>query len=187
MKIVYDHQTFTLQSYGGISRYFVRLMQGLLALGHQADIIAPIHRNRYIKDLPPERVYGFEVKRFPPKTVRLMMLVNDHLSKFKMSSVEADLLHETYYSAKSLNPIAKGRVVTVYDMIHEKYASEFSARDRTTEFKRLAVERADHVICISNSTKKDLCEIFDVPEQKVSVVHLGFEKFQHQALIAIAL
>jgi glycosyltransferase involved in cell wall biosynthesis len=182
MNIVFDHQTFTLQSYGGISRYYVRLMQELLALGREVEVIAPIHRNRYLKDLPREYVYGFELERFPPRTGRLMMLINNQLSEIKMRSMNIDLLHETYYSTKSLCTSVRGRVITVYDMIHEKYASEFSARDRTTEYKRIAVDRADHVICISHSTKKDLCEIFDVPEHKVTVVHLGFERFERRAI-----
>jgi glycosyltransferase involved in cell wall biosynthesis len=187
MVIVFDHQTFTLQSYGGISRYFVRLMQGLIALGHQADVMAPVHRNRYLKDLPHESVHGFELERFPPKTGRLFMLVNNQLSKFKLRNKEADILHETYYSDRLICPKAKGRVITVYDMIHEKYAQEFSVWDRTADLKRLAVARADHVICISHSTRKDLCEIFDVPHHKVSVVHLGFEKFEQLAPISPAL
>lgn len=180
MKIAFDHQIFTQQSYGGISRYFVRLMQGLIALGHQADVIAPIHRNRYLKDLPPERVHGVELDRFPPKTGRLMMIVNDQLSKLNTRGMRLDVLHETYYGAQPLYPSAKGRVITVYDMIHEKYAANFSTNDPAIRHKRLAVDRADHVICISHSTKSDLCALFDVPEYKVSVVHLGFEKFKQQ-------
>lgn len=181
MKIAFDHQTFTQQSYGGISRYFVRLVQGLLALGHQADVVAPIHRNRYLKDLPPERVHGVELERFPPKTGRIFGVVNDQLSKLKMRGMAPDVIHETYYSGQLLCPAAKGRFITVYDMIHEKYAAGFSARDPATKYKRLAVGRADHVICISHSTKNDLCALFDVPEHKVSVVHLGFEKFGQPA------
>jgi glycosyltransferase involved in cell wall biosynthesis len=177
MKIVFDHQTFTLQSFGGISRYFVRLAKGLLALGHQIDVVAPIHRNRYLKDLPVARVHGMELARFPPKTTRFFMLANDQFSKLKMRHISADLLHQTYYSAKPVSTASKGCVTTVYDMIHEKFASEFPARDITSKKKFLSVARADHVICISHSTKNDLCTIFDIPEHKVSVVHLGFERF----------
>lgn len=181
MKIVFDHQIFTQQSYGGISRYIVRLTQGLLALGYQTEVVAPIHRNRYIKELPPERVHGVELKYFPPKTGRLIGLANDKLSNLKIRNLKPDLLHETYYNAKSVSSAAKGRVITVYDMIHEKFAPDFPTNDPTSKYKRLAVARADHVICISESTKHDLCEIFEVPEHKVSVVHLGFDKFNQRA------
>lgn len=178
MKIIFDHQIFTQQSYGGISRYFVRLAQGLIALGEHVDVVSPLHRNRYLEKLPQSRVHGFGFERFPPKTGRLAIFTNDQLSKFKIRKLNPDLLHETYYSAKPVYSSVKGRVITVYDMIHEKFSSEFPIRDRTTQKKRASIARADHVICISHSTKRDMCELFDVPEDKVSVVHLGFEKFK---------
>jgi glycosyltransferase involved in cell wall biosynthesis len=65
-------------------------------------------------------------------------------------------------------------------MIHEKYTANFSSKDPAIRYKRLAVDRADHVICISHSTKSDLCSLFELPEHKVSVVHLGFEKFNQR-------
>jgi glycosyltransferase involved in cell wall biosynthesis len=180
LKIVFDHQIFTLQRYGGISRYFVRLAQGLLAQGHQADVVAPLYVNRYLKDLPTQCVHGLALERHPPKTARLFMLVNDYLSKVVMRSMNVDLLHETNYSAKPVSPSGNGRVITVHDMIHEKFAAEFPVRDDTSKRKRLSVARADHIICISQSTKNDLCTLFDVPEWKVSVVHHGFERFERR-------
>jgi len=182
MNIIFDHQIFTLQSYGGISRYHVRLAQGLLALGEQVDIVAPIHRNRYLKDLPSELVHGFEFERFPPKTSRLAMMLSYQLSKKKVARIAADILHETYYSPASVSTKPKGKVLTVHDMIHEKFPKNFSPRDATTRYKQSAVTRADHIIAISHSTKKDLCEIFSVPEHKVTVVHHGFERFGAQPI-----
>jgi glycosyltransferase involved in cell wall biosynthesis len=180
MKIIFDHQTFALQSYGGISRYFVRLAQGLLDLGERIDVVAPIHRNRYLKDLPKSFVRGVEFEHFPPRTSRLALFANHHLSRIMLMNLTADILHETYYSAKPVAQNFKGSVITVYDMIHERYPSNFSFIDRTTKNKRLAVDRADHIICISKSTKNDLCSMFGVPEDRVTVVHLGFEKFRSQ-------
>lgn len=177
MKIVFDHQIFTYQSYGGISRYIVRLAQGLITLGEQVDVVAPIHRNRYLKDLPENVVQGLGLERFPPKTGRLAMVINHCLSQLSLRFSSPDIVHETYYSPKVVSRATKGRVVTVHDMIHEKCHGDFSSTDPTSQHKRLAVARADHVICISHSTKKDLCELFSFPEHKVSVVHHGFEKF----------
>ena len=178
MKIIYDYQTFALQSYGGISRYFVRLAKSLMAQGVHINVVAPLHRNRYLKELPKSSVLGVEFESFPPKTGRLALIANHHLSKFKLSSLPSDILHETYYSAKSVSAEVKGRVITVYDMIHEKYPSNFSIQDSTTKKKRLAVNRADHIICISESTKNDLCSMFNMPDDHITVVHLGFDKFE---------
>lgn len=182
MKILFDHQIFTHQSYGGISRYFVRLAQGLLTLGNQINVVAPFHCNRYLKDLPQTHVHGIELDRFPPRTGHLPMMTNHYLSKLISHSYSSEILHETYYSAKPVSPFVKGRVITVYDMIHEKYAAKFPPKDPAIKYKRMAVERADHIICISNSTKRDLCELFGISDLRVSVVHLAYEKFEAQPI-----
>lgn len=177
MNIVFDHQIFTQQSYGGISRYHVRLAQGLIALGDQVNIVAPIHRNRYLQDLSKSSVQGIEFEKFPPKTGRLAMLANHYLSQHKLRNTIPDILHETYYSAKPVTTAASACIITVHDMIHEKYPANFLLRDPAIKYKRLTVDRADHIICISNSTKSDLCALFKVHEDRISVVHHGFEKF----------
>lgn len=177
MKIVYDHQIFAHQSYGGISRYFVQLAHGLAKLGSQVDILAPIHRNRYLKDLPTECVHGLEFVGFPPRTGRLISFANNRLSELKLRNIGADLLHETYYTVRPISTVVKARVITVHDMIHEKFAQEFSPKDLTTSNKLAAVKRADHIICISESTKRDLCDLFNVADDRVSVVHHGVGSF----------
>jgi glycosyltransferase involved in cell wall biosynthesis len=186
MKLAFDHQIFTLQSYGGISRYFVRLAQGLLSLGEEVNILAPLHRNRYLREIPVHRVYGLEVKRFPPKCTRIIAAINRPIGSMWVNRHGPDVLHETYYTANPLGGHCDGRILTVYDMIHERFAKEFAVRDPTSRNKRLAVSRADHIICISHSTKNDLCQLFDVPADKVSVVHLGFDKFEEREFRAPA-
>ena len=37
---------------------------------------------------------------------------------------------------------------------------------------------ADHVICISESTRRDLLTTYDLPEERVSVTHLGFDPLE---------
>ena len=62
-------------------------------------------------------------------------------------------------------------------MIHEKFIQFFRGGkfsiDQTSQQKKQAVIRADKVICISENTKKDLIEIFDINHNKVDVVYLG--------------
>ena len=70
-------------------------------------------------------------------------------------------------------PRSAKRVLTVHDMIHEKFADNFSQRDKIQQIKAHAVRRADHVICVSENTRRDLITILGVPEEKTSVVCLG--------------
>jgi glycosyltransferase involved in cell wall biosynthesis len=88
------------------------------------------------------------------------------------SGSKPDLYHQTYYS--DVAPLYAGRrVVTVLDMIHERYPKHFPPHDKTTRIKRDAVATAEGVICISQSTKRDLLDLFQVPERKVKVIYLG--------------
>lgn len=177
MNIAFDHQIFTRQAYGGISRYFARLASDLMSLNNHVYIMAPLHANRYLDEIPEAIVNGLKFETFPGKTKSLVLAINHQLSKRAFSGLSIDVLHETYYSSLPVCKNARCRIITVYDMIHEKYPSYFSRWDRTIKNKRQAIDRADHVICISHSTKKDLCELYDIEDEKVSVVHLGCDVF----------
>lgn len=177
MRIAFDYQTFVLQSHGGISRYFARLSQGLLNLEQEAEVFAPLHRNSYLAALPREIVNGRRISRYPPKTTKIILAYNQIRSRSKIAKWKPDLVHETYYSRFRSGPPACPTVITVYDMIHELFPEAFSSRDNIAAIKRIAIDRADHVICISENTKLDLMRLYGTPAEKLSVVHLGFDKF----------
>ncbi len=44
-----------------------------------------------------------------------------------------------------------------------------------------ALKRADHFVCVSKATKRDLCSIFDIPDTKVDVVHLATSSLLKEA------
>ncbi len=177
MRIAYDHQIFCSQSYGGISRYFVRLAEELAAGRHEVRIFAPLHQNRYARELPPGIVKGYGLPGYPPRSIPLFMPPNRILARSAIARWAPEIVHETYYSPQPSGPGGSATIVTVYDMIHERFRESFPKGDRTSATKRAAIARADHAICISQSTRRDLIELFEVPEEKVSYVHLGFERF----------
>ena len=177
MRIAFDYQTFFLQSYGGISRYFTRLASGLLDFDQQVKIFAPIHRNNYLSALPQGIENGRFIKQFPPKTARLINAYNQFSCRYKIAKWSPDVVHETYYSRMGPAPKHCPTVITVYDLIHELFPQEFSVQDSTREVKRRSIERADHVVCISENTKQDLMRLHGTPADKISVVHLGFDQF----------
>src|SRR5258708_30976070 len=59
-------------------------------------------------------------------------------------------------------------------MIHEKFSESFLRGTKARHVKAKAVARADHVICISENTRRDLFELLNIPERKTSVVYLGY-------------
>ena len=181
MRVVFDQQVFLLQEYGGISRYVCSLAKGLDKIPDvDVTIIAPLHYNGHLDELRGDLAWGWRVPRLP-KTARLACSVSAVLARQVMRRFRPDIVHETYYSADAFAPRGARRVITVYDMIYERFPSEFSG-GQLTAAKKIAVSRADHVLCISESTRRDLIEILGIDASRVSVVYLGYDALPLSAL-----
>ncbi len=175
MRIAFDHQVLGAQEYGGVSRYLYEIAVELATSCEQdVAVISPLYVNRYLPNAPKKlKVIGVSVPRLP-KTWRIYRVINSLFSWPALRYFNPDIVHETYYSSKRIAPKNAKMVLTVHDMIHEKFSDDFPKNDPTSRDKALAVERADHVICISEQTRRDLIELFGVNPAKTSVVHLGF-------------
>lgn len=172
-RVVYDHQIFSAQRFGGISRYFVELARRISRSGSwDVEVLALAHVNGYLHSLDAELVTGWQVPAVP-RTGRLRQVVDDAVSRRRLSRNPPGLVHETYFSDTPLSPAGVPIVVTVYDMIHEKFSHLHSDASERTVTKRKAIRRADQVICISECTRRDLLELIPVDPARVSVVHLG--------------
>ena len=174
-----------MQPYGGISRYITKIAQSLSDMDQQVGVFAPLHINNHLSLLSEEIVYGKHVNRFPPKTVRLFLAYNQFLIRSKIVKWKPDVVHETYFTRFGSAPKFCPTVITVYDMIHELFSDEMPLTDSTSALKRIAVDRADAVICISESTKQDLIRLYGTPASKISVVHLGFDQFSSQESLSL--
>jgi hypothetical protein len=88
---------------------------------------------------------------------KLFKLINKLNSSIVFNNDSFDIFHPTYYDPYFLNCInGKPFVLTVYDMIHEKFGSMFPSNDNTSANKKLLVDHASKVIAISESTKLDV-------------------------------
>jgi glycosyltransferase involved in cell wall biosynthesis len=176
MRVAFDSQIFTMQEYGGISRYICSLAVQLNNTADiEAKIFAPFYINAYLDNLKSSMVYGVRIPRIP-KTGTIFHLGGLWLARGVISRFSPHIVHETYYSAHSVGSKPARTVITVYDMIHERFSSLFSQNDQTSKLKRESVLRADHVICISENTRRDLLDLVPISPDRVSVVYLGFDQ-----------
>ena len=184
--ILFDYQIFCMQTYGGISRYFCELASQLHRFEDAvAQVLAPVHRNAHLARIDPAIVSGVKIPTIPCTRpfIRTMSRVG---SRVWPGAMTPDILHPTYYSPDPIDN-SKAMVLTVFDMIHERMPGIFDGRDSTSRLKKSAVERADHVICISENTREDLVELFGIEAGKTSVVHLGHTVRGHLADIKPAI
>ncbi len=176
MKIAFDSQVFTMQEYGGISRYICSLTRQLNTHRDvEAKIYAPLHINAYAGSLPENFFYGARIPSIP-KTGRVVNVGSQLLARFAIAYSKPKIVHETYFSNLSSTPKNASCVITVHDMIHERFSYAFPRNDTTSQRKLESIKRADHVICVSEQTKHDLLEFIDISADKISVVHHGFDQ-----------
>lgn len=174
MQVTFDHQVFAQQRFGGISRYFTELAQRLPACGDfDVSVIAPFHQNAYLN---ATRVPGLiSVARLRPGRISIkngLRWANRLSLPLAWWGRHPDIIHETYFSERVYGR-ARVRVLTVYDMIHELFAEQVNPKHNSAAAKRAAVARADHIICISECTRRDLVRLLEVDPARTSVVHLG--------------
>ena len=171
MTILYDFQTFLNQRFGGISRYFAELMTRLPD-GFRFKNPVMLSSNVYLSSVPGMRMACMSVSHFR-KRGRKSYKINRFLSRRALDGGKYDVFHPTYYDPYFLKNVKRPYVMTVYDMIHERFPEMFPEQDHTSELKRITVTQADKIIAISHWTKKDLIEIYGMPEDKIEVIHLG--------------
>lgn len=186
MRIAYDHQIFGWQRYGGISRYIFELANNLAQrTSHDIRIICPLHVNEYLRNSSQQlTIKGLKLPQVK-NTGRIITTASQLLSVQMMANFGPDLVHETYYTPVRVAPKDSKVVLTVHDMIHERFASLYPPNDKTAAYKAAAVARADHVICVSENTRRDIIKILGIDPQKTSVVHHGFSLSQRSLDISI--
>ena len=177
MKIVYDYQIFCLQRYGGISRYFIELARNISKLSNSSDevnIASIFYINNYLKKSSENfTIYGKKInvnKLFG----KILTVPNKILSPCLISNLDPDILHHTYYIDQHDFLNFKGkRIITIHDLIDEKFPRKSLSSKALRSFRAKAIKKSDHIICISKNTQKDLIEIFNINEEKTSVIYHG--------------
>jgi glycosyltransferase involved in cell wall biosynthesis len=174
LRVMFDSQIFCHQRFGGVSRYVCSMALEMQRMaGVTPLIVAPFHFNEYLDQLPPSLVRGRRVRWLEGRTV-LAYGSSVLPGKIVARAFKPDVVHNTYYFPVKPPTGARG-IVTIYDMIHERYPKYFAASPFITRLKAASVAAADHVICISESTRRDVLATYDIPEERVSVTHLGFD------------
>jgi glycosyltransferase involved in cell wall biosynthesis len=185
VRVGFDEQIFLAQRHGGISRYVVSLIQAFRAdpeLG-----VEPVPGWRRAGNAHAEHA---RLSRPVPLLDRLggdtgalggvgtaaglggYYLLN---GRARRAARGADILHHTYSHPRFLAPGFRGlRVCTVYDMIPELFPEAFPRRDPHVA-KRRYVQSCDVVLCISESTRRDLVQVYGDPGVPMPVTYLGVD------------
>jgi glycosyltransferase involved in cell wall biosynthesis len=170
MKIAYDGHVFRWQKTGGVSRYFREIVSRIpeewipVLIGvEETHEGFPIHPRLRIS-----RLSSVRPRRFTQPLKR------EYWTRQLLRS--ATLVHPTYYNLTGgmrFRDIERPVVITIHDLIAARFPHLEPDSDRTLNDQREAVTRADHVVCVSRSTERDLLEFFPNAAGKTSVIYHG--------------
>jgi glycosyltransferase involved in cell wall biosynthesis len=169
MRVHIDDQIFCWQVRGGVSRYFTELIRGFRSgLIPDVDLVAParwtVNEHLAATGAAIRLPGGFAGRR---RHVSRLNRVHRAYSAF-------DVVHHTFYDERYLRGSYRQalRVVSVFDMIPELMPELFT-KGNPHEHKRKFAEAADLILCISESTKRDLNSVYGDLRAPVHVTPLG--------------
>lgn len=200
--LLFDHQTFLLQNYGGISRMFSEIMQYLHDKNYPFELVLHktantnlkgkvFYRGKYQEILSEDFIKGIS---FPgilllnkifniPGRLKRSFLEKIYLNQSKktvfryLNQNEKLIFHPTYFDSYYLESIKFKTnvklVITVFDLIHEEFPGYFQINDLVLKNRKNLLDRSDIIIAISESTKKDLIRLYGIQSEKIKVIHLA--------------
>jgi glycosyltransferase involved in cell wall biosynthesis len=178
--LVIDGIIFSLQPYGGISRIYKEIIPRICAMDSSIRVTLliqgevrsslPVLPNIFLIKIPElktrMRPYSFWQSIFG--------LSRNFIIKAKLHKIERPIWHSTYYTTT-------GRwngpsVVTVYDMIYERFPQFYNSKGQESlrKRKRRCIEGADAIICISETTRQDAESYYDCKGKSMYVTPLGY-------------
>ncbi len=173
MNILFDHQAFTIQNYGGVSRYFYEIINGLQTKNINTRLSLTYSNNVYLEN--SNFSYRKFLKKYEFKGKKYLLNQLNKLNTLNSIKFDSfDIFHPTYFDPYFIDKL-KNRpiVVTVHDMIHEIYPNYFRSYENISKPKKVCTERADAVIAVSQNTKNDLIKYFGIDEKKITVIYHG--------------
>ncbi|TGL19589.1 glycosyltransferase family 1 protein [Leptospira bourretii] len=95
----------------------------------------------------------------------------------RLKNSKVQIFHPTYFDTYFFDLLKDDRrikkVITIYDLTHERFPGFYKLSDVALKNRKKLCDFSDKIISISESTKKDLLEFYQIPEKKIEVIHLG--------------
>jgi glycosyltransferase involved in cell wall biosynthesis len=170
VRVALDEQIFAVQPYGGISRLFYEQASAFVrdsSLDISLDPLDAPVVNEYLLGDPELAAYLKVTRASGPYRALARYFARPRRKQ------PADIVHNTFYLPRGLSQHPSSRrVVTVYDMIPELLPKTRRRMDFLTE-KHKYVQRAAHIVCISESTRRDLLRVYPEIHAPVTIAYPG--------------
>jgi len=170
-----DTRNFQDTGIGTYARQLVHALAGLDNENRYMLLARPQDRDAF-RDLPDNFQPVYETA--PVYSLRELLALS-----WRLLRLQVDLYHSTHYVTPAVlhSPV----VVTVHDVVHLFYPDFLPSRFAFLYAQRMihrTLRRADRIIAVTQSTRADLVQHFDVDGGKVQVVYNGVRDVFRQRL-----
>ncbi len=170
MKIFYDHQIFSLQRFGGVSKYFVELMRRIPRNEWYTSTL--ISNNAYVKDVNLFNHYSFFPNVYFRGKERIMSYLGNAYSIYQLKRRTFDVFHQTDYNPYCIR-IVKHKNIPFITTCHDLNFATVNKCDYLMRWQKKSMENADAIIAISENTKNDLIKLWNIDEKRIRVIYHG--------------
>ncbi len=155
----------------GIGTYVRNLIRSLAAIDaeNRYILLAKPGDREGLLDLPPN--FQLAMEKSPVYSVRELFSLSWQIYRRKL-----DLYHSTHYVLPAW--VSSKVVVTIHDIIHLLYPEFLPSNFAFLYAQRMirrSLTRGDRIISVSQNTRNDLMQHFDVDARKMQVIHNGVE------------
>lgn len=177
MKIAIDGYEANVMQRLGSSQVAYEVIRNLEKIDHKNDytILLP---SPPLGDLPKERE-GWKYKLLKPKTLWTKIA----LPLFLYTHKKFDLFFSPTHYIPYFSPVK--RIVTIFDLSFLHFPEMFLKKDlwQLTNWTKFSVQNADHIITISNFSKKDIISQYKIDKNersslsdKITVAYPGYNE-----------
>lgn len=158
----------------GVSVYTFKLLKYFHDISN-ADNRFVIHLKTQPKQELPHENQFFKYRRVSGNFLWSQIFLPFHLY-FKK---EIDVFFSPAHYAPRLSPVPC--VITIHDLSYFYYPQEFLKKDlyQLKKWTAYSVAKAQKIIAVSKTTKKDLMKFYHIPEEKIAVIYNGCNQIRN--------
>lgn len=173
MRVLVDPQIFSHQTQGGISRYVAELINGFRR-SERINVFCPL--------MFSNNTYAIKINRY----LQILNLFNNYLplnsriwnrilNNIYLRYFRVEVFIPSFYDIYFMRHLKKVKlVITIHDMIHEKFPDFIAYSEKIVANKKALIYRADLIIAVSFNTKKDILDVYpDIDHDKIKVIYSG--------------
>lgn len=173
IKVAIDFNPVLVNKFSGFYTFGIGLLEGFAQLEEKPQLLL-FYSSRFAAQA--KQLIGRELKETAQQktlAVKIRWLENfwSYFNFPKLQNLTGDF--DVYHCFHHLMPPTNGRprIMTIYDLRRYKLPKLYK-KSKLDRFEN-AVKKADHFLAISEATKRDLCSIFKIQENRVDVIPLA--------------